>query len=177
MRDVTSTEKIVEFMRAFGSRARRDARVYFTGGSTAVLQGWRDTTIDIDIRFIPELDELFRLLPEIKESLHINIELASPPDFIPPLPGWEERSLYIGREGKLEFYHFDLYSQALAKIERGHAQDVQDVETMLRKGFVEPSRLLNFYYAIEPELYRYPAINPDTFTKAVREVVEAEDHR
>lgn len=161
-------------MRLFGAKARHRARVYFTGGSTAVLQGWRDSTIDIDIRFIPELDELFRILSEIKESLKVNIELASPPDFIPPVPGWEERSLYVGREGNLEFYHFDPYSQALAKIERGHAQDVQDVETMLKKGFVERTKLLSLYELIEPELYRYPAIDPSSFSKAVREITEKE---
>jgi hypothetical protein len=27
---------------------RIDSRVYFTGGATAVLQGWRKTTIDVD---------------------------------------------------------------------------------------------------------------------------------
>ncbi len=45
-------------MRFLGREARGNARVYFTGGATAVLMGWRDTTIDIDLRFDPELDEL-----------------------------------------------------------------------------------------------------------------------
>ena len=66
MRDVTSREKIQKFMRAFGAHAPLEARLYFTGGATAVLMGWRDTTIDIDIRFNPELDELFRALPELR---------------------------------------------------------------------------------------------------------------
>lgn len=82
-----------------------------------MLMGWRDTTIDIDLRFEPELDEIFRALPELKERL-INIELTSPSDFISPLPGWQERSRFITREGKISFYHYDAYSQALSKIER-----------------------------------------------------------
>ena len=159
-------------MRAFGARAPRDARVYFTGGTTAVLMGWRDTTIDIDIRFDPELDELFRALPALKEELQINIELASPADFIPPLPGWEERCQYIGREGKVSFYHYDPYSQALAKIERGHTQDLQDVQAMLQKGLLEREKLLSLYQAIEPQLYRYPAIDPGSFSQAVHQIVE-----
>ena len=158
-------------MRSFGARAHQDARVYFTGGTTAVLMGWRDTTIDIDMRFNPELDELFRALPALKEELQINIELVSPSDFIPPLPGWEERCAYIAREGKVSFYHFDPYSQALAKIERGHTQDMKDVEMMLKKGLLEREKLLSLYQAIEPQLYRYPAIDPGSFSKAVHRFV------
>ena len=172
MREITSQEKIQKFMRAFGARAPREARLYFTGGATAVLMGWRSATIDVDIRFDPEMDELFRALPALKEELQINIELASPSDFIPPLPGWEDRCQFIVREGKLDFYHYDLYSQALAKIERGHTQDLQDVEVMLQKGLIDRKKLLSLYEAIEPQLYRYPAINPRTFTQSVRQIVE-----
>lgn len=107
-------------MRAFGQAARQKARVYFTGGVTAVLMGWRESTIDIDLIFLPELDEMFRAIPELKEKIGINIELACPSDFIPELPGWIERSAYISSEGNVDFYHYDPYSQALAKIERGH---------------------------------------------------------
>jgi len=171
MRELTSPEKIRKFMEAFGARAPRETRLYFTGGATAVLMGWRSATIDVDIRFDPEMDELYRALPALKEELQINIELASPPDFIPPLPGWEERSAYIGREGKVTFYHYDLYAQALTKIERGHTQDLQDVEEMFRRGLLERDKLLSLYAAIEPSLYRYPALDPKSFSKAVQQAV------
>lgn len=157
-------------MQALGRQTRRSARVYFTGGATAVLMGWRDTTIDIDLRFDPELDELFRALQSLKESLGINIELASPSDFIPALPGWEERSDYIGSEGKVAFYHYDMYSQALSKIERGHAQDLDDVESMFQKGLLDRAKLLSLFEAIEPELYKYPAIDPGSFSRAVHQI-------
>lgn len=172
MRDVTSHEKVMKFMRAFGAHTRQEARVYFTGGTTAVLMGWRETTIDIDLCFNPELDELFRALQVLKEELEINIELASPSDFIPPLPGWEDRCQYIGREGKITFYHYDPYSQALAKIERGHTQDLQDVEAMWQKGLWEREKLLFLYQSIAPNLYRYPAIDPKSFSQAVHQIVE-----
>src|SRR2546430_14067958 len=107
MRDLASKEKIVEFMRFLGNRIRQRVSVYSAGGTTAVLRGWRDTTIDVDLKFDPELDELFSALPEIKERLHINIELAAPSDFIPPLPGWQDRCQYIGREGAVSFFHYD----------------------------------------------------------------------
>lgn len=73
MRGITTREKIAEFMREFGRHATRDTHVYFTGGATSVLMGWRDSTIDIDLRIDPELDELFRAIPALKERLEINI--------------------------------------------------------------------------------------------------------
>jgi hypothetical protein len=65
--------------------------VYLTGGATAVLLGWRETTIDADITIVPESDRLLRARPALKEQLRINVELASPAHFIPELPGWAER--------------------------------------------------------------------------------------
>ena len=174
MRQVADREKIQKFMSAFGARAPREARLYFTGGATSVLLGWRPTTIDVDIHFAPEMDELFRALPPLKEELQINIELACPTDFIPPLPGWLERCLYIGREGSVSFYHYDPYAQALAKIERGHTQDQQDVQAMIQRGFVERSEMIRLHASIEPNLYRYPAIDPKSFSQAVREAVNQE---
>ncbi|MGC2375550.1 MAG: hypothetical protein WA484_16920 [Solirubrobacteraceae bacterium] len=38
---------------------------------------------------------------------------------------------------------------------------------MLESGLVEPLRLCEFYDAIEPELYRYPAVDPAAFRKKV----------
>lgn len=157
-------------MRLFGHRLRQEVRVYFTGGTTAVLMGWRDSTVDVDLRFEPELDEFFRAIPEIKEKLQINIELAAPSDFIPPLPGWEDRCAYIGREGKVSFFHYDYYSQALSKIERWHEQDVLDVTKMLDTGLVERDRLAGLFYEIEPELNRYPAIDPKSFAEKVNRI-------
>ena len=102
-----------------GREADRPAHVYLTGGATAVLYGWRESTIDVDMKMVPDLDRVFRIIPEIKERLQINIELASPDDFIPVREGWEDRSPFIAQEGHLVFRHFDLYAQALSKIERG----------------------------------------------------------
>ena len=172
MRDLTNKTKIAEFMRLFGRAAKSECRVYFTGGVTAVLMGWRNSTVDVDVRFEPETDELFRALPEIKERLSINVELASPPDFIPEVPGWQDRSQFIGREGKVDFFHFDPYSQALAKIERGHDKDIFDVRSMLDAGLVERPKLSELFLAIEPYLFRYPAIKPSAFRKAVELVVD-----
>lgn len=172
MRDLANHQKILEFFRSLGRRVRGEARVYLTGGATAVLSGWRDTTLDIDLKFDPELDELYRALPELKEQLQLNIELAAPSDFIPPLPGWQERSQFIAEEGRVSFYHYDPYSQALSKIERGHEMDRSDVEAMIERGMIERARLLELFEAIRPQLYKYPAIDPSSFERAVLEVAE-----
>ena len=158
-------------MRTLGAETDEDARVYFTGGATAVLFGWRDSTIDVDIKIVPDRDRLLRAIPGIKETLHINVELASPIDFIPVPEGWEDRSPFIRQEGRAFFHHFDLYAQALAKIERGHVQDVDDVREMLRRGLIDPVKGLEYFAAIESFLYRYPALDPRALREAVNEAM------
>jgi hypothetical protein len=163
MRPPVDGERIRMLGRELGRLARSPVRVYLTGGSTAVLEGWRASTVDVDLRFEPESDELLRALPHLKESLAINLELASPPDFIPALPGWRERSPLIFTYGHVSIYHFDLYSQALSKIERGFAHDLSDVSAMIDRDLVKPDRLRELYEAIVAELYRYPAIDEQGF--------------
>lgn len=169
MREVADADRIRRFMRGLGPEADVETRVYFTGGATAVLLGWRRSTIDIDIRIVPETDRLLRVIPLLKEELRINVELASPADFIPVPTGWEDRSLFIASEGKIAFYHFDPYAQALAKIERSHAQDLEDVQALVRMGLVDRRHALEYFQRIEPDLYRYPAIDPRSFGRAVEE--------
>ncbi|MES1240804.1 MAG: DUF6036 family nucleotidyltransferase [Acidobacteriota bacterium] len=158
-------------MRELGEEADREGRLYFTGGATAVLVGWRSSTVDVDIKMEPEADRLFRALPRIKEQLGINVELAAPDQFIPEVPGWQERSTFIAREGRLSFYHYDFYSQALSKIQRGHAKDLLDVREMMDRGLIDRVELSRRFEQIEPQLYRYPAIDPERFREALKNVL------
>jgi hypothetical protein len=167
MRELADAARIHRFMQALGAAAVQEGTCYLVGGGTAVLLGWRPTTIDVDIELDPEQDELLRALPAIKDELQINVELASPRHFIPLPAGWEERSPSVGREGRLTFKHFDLYSQALGKLERGHAQDLEDARVMLERGLVEAERLRSAFDEIEPQLYRFPAIDPADFRRRV----------
>lgn len=159
-------------MRLLADHAAGEGRVYFTGGVTALLMKWRATTVDIDMKMVPEQDALFRAIPSIKESLEMNVELAAPDQFIPALPLWEERSPLIMRQGRLSFHHYDFYSQALAKIERGHSRDTGDVAAMLGLGLIDPRRTLEYFGQIEPSLYRYPAIDPPSFRRAVEAMMQ-----
>lgn len=160
-------------MRRLGRESGARGRVYFTGGATAVLEGWRETTVDIDLDLEGDAERLLRALPAIKEELQVNVELAAPHHFLPELPGWRERSRYIGSEGELSFYHYDPYAQALSKIERGHAGDLRDVASMFDHGLIVASELTRLFEAIEPELFRYPAVDPRALRRKVEEIARA----
>ena len=153
-------------MRALGETGA-EGRVYFAGGATAVLFAWRSTTVDADILLVPDSDAVLRAIPALKESLQINVELANPSQFLPELPGWAERSPFISREGRLDFCHYDLHSQALAKILRGQGNDLLDVHGMLDRGFVEPRRAWDLFESIQGQLFRYPSVDPASFRAAV----------
>jgi hypothetical protein len=171
MRELVDRPRIERFLRALGDEAREAGHVYLTGGATAVLYGWRSSTVDIDLKLVPDQDALLRAIPALKESLRINVELAAPDDFIPVRTSWQEHSPFIVQEGRLSVHHFDLHAQALAKIERGHLQDLADVRAMIERGLIGTRTLAEYFHAIEPNLYRYPAIDPATFARAVRAVV------
>ena len=173
MRRLVDAGRVRQLMRSLGAVAESAGRVYFTGGVTAVLSGWRASTIDVDLVIVPEADPLFRALPKLKERLELNIEIASPAHFLPEVPGWEARSRHIGREGRLDFFHYDPYSQALAKIERDHEQDRSDVEDLIREGWVERDELLRHFSRIEPNLYRFPAIDAVGLRRRVEEVARS----
>ena len=169
MRALADAERIRRFMRALGTEAAEDGAVFFTGGATAVLLGWRASTLDVDILLIPEQETVLRAVTRLKDELEVNVELASPRDFIPVPDGWEDRSIFAAREGRLSFYHFDPYAQALAKIERGHAQDLEDVHALVERGLVDPSRALAYFDEAEEELYRYPAVDAASLRRRVEE--------
>jgi hypothetical protein len=159
VRELTDVARLHELLRALGHTGAR-GRVDLTGGASAVLFGWRASTVDVDLSFEPEHGVLFQALPELKERLHVNIELARPSDFVPELPGWRDRCLFIAREGELDAFHYDPYSQSLFKIERGHETDLVDVREMVRRGLVEPARLRELFAQVEADLVRHPAIDP-----------------
>jgi hypothetical protein len=173
MRTPANAERVQRFMKQLGSAVRGEGRVYLTGGASALLVGWRDSTMDIDLHPDPEAPGFFEALPGIKEALDINIELAAPFHFVPVLPEWKERSVYIARHGKLDFFHFDFYSQALSKLERGHERDLRDVTQMVGRHLIFPARLMELFDRIVPQLIRYPSLDPESLTLKLKTFVEA----
>src|SRR5437899_6729929 len=141
MRRSVSIETLKQFMQELAAAARSSGKVYFTGGATALLLGFREQTIDIDLKMDPEPEGAFEAIAVLKNQLDVNVELASPDDFIPPSRDWREQSRYIDRIGSVEFFHYDFALQALAKLERGHAQDLEDVNSLVREGYVTKAEL------------------------------------
>jgi hypothetical protein len=130
-------QRILEFLHRLGTRYRGGGRLYLVGGTTLVLEGFRSQTLDIDVTFeVSPADEtrLIEAIRELKEVLAVNVEQVSPGDFIPLPAGYRDRSEFVGRFGELDVFHFDLYSTALSKIERGNEQDFADVLTLLNAG-------------------------------------------
>lgn len=88
------------------------------------------------------------------------------------LEGWRERSPFVLRSGNLDVHHFDPHSQALSKVERGFDLDVEDVKAMLERGMIDAGQARELYDAIEPELFRYPAIDPASFRARINEAFD-----
>lgn len=162
-------DKLEAFMVALGQRVRGEGVVYLTGGATAVWHGWRSMTIDVNIKPDPEPLRLFEALAELKNELDINVELAAPDQFIPAVPDWRERSLFLARHGRIEFFHYDPYGQALAKLSRRHERDLRDVAAMLAAEWITTDGLREMFARIESQIIRYPALDAATFRSVVME--------
>ncbi len=155
MRPPVDRQRIEQFLRALGQRFHRPGKVYLVGGTTLVFEGWRRQSLDIDIAFevSPHDHAAFvQAVRQIKDELGVNVEQASPGDFIPLPAGYAERSRFIGHYGQLEVFHFDLYSTALSKIARGTAEDFADVLTLVECGQIEMEKLQTCFDEILPRM-------------------------
>ena len=166
MRAEATAERTLALLTELG-RATSGARLYLTGGASAVLVGWRERTVDVDIRLDGDEDRLLRAISALKDRLDINVELAGPLDFLPEPDGWRERSPSVGRFGGLEVFHTDFGLQALSKIERGSPQDLDDVRAMLDLGLTDAQAIRRTFQAIRPGLYRFPAVDADRLAAQV----------
>lgn len=138
-----------------------------------LLLGIREQTVDVDIKLDPEPQGAFEAIARLKNDLDINVELASPDDFLPPLPNWKGTSIPIQAISGVAFFHYCLRAQALAKLERGHEQDLEDVAELIRRTLVQPQELLAAFESIKPMLIRYPAVNPLEFQRKVERFLSA----
>jgi hypothetical protein len=173
MRPNIDPQKIERFMQLLAREARGEGCIYLTGGASALLIGWRNSTVDIDIRLDPEPPGVFQAIATIKRELNINIELASPQDFLPPLPGWRQRSTFIAKKGKISFYHYDFTAQALSKLSRNFGRDLSDVQAMYEQGLFKLDELRDCLEAIAPELIRYPSLDPEILRNRVEDFIRS----
>jgi len=77
--------------------------------------------------------------------------------------------VFIARHGRLDFYRYDPYGQALPKLQRRHDRDLRDVRSMVRDGLIWADTLREMFGTIEAGLILYPAIDPASFRTSVEE--------
>jgi hypothetical protein len=148
--------------------SRGSFRVYLVGGGTAVHAGFRPSTIDADL--YSEDERVFRDVQRIKERLQVNIEFARPEDFVPALAGSADRHVFLETVGRVSFYHYDPYAQALSKVVRGFERDVRDARSFLASGMVDAARLRSLVQGIPERAYaKYPALSRTAVLEAVDE--------
>jgi hypothetical protein len=107
VRASVDASRLRAFLEELARVAREPTRLYLTGGASQLLRGLRDATVDIDLTFEPESDELLRSMVRLKETLNVNVEIVSPAHFVPALPGWRDRCEFALQIGKLSVLHFD----------------------------------------------------------------------
>ena len=155
MRPPVDRQRIIHFLELLGQRFRKPGRVFLVGGTTLVFEGFRTQTLDVDLSFeVAEQDhgEFIRTVRALKDELAINVEEASPGDFIPLPAGYQDRAQFVGRFGNLDVYHFDVYSVALSKIERGRDADFADVLALLEAGWLDFEALSRYFAEILPQV-------------------------
>jgi hypothetical protein len=94
MRQHVGQREIEQFLIEVG-RTRRPGRLYLTGGAALVHRGIRPgQTLEIDIQITIDPANLTTEMAQLKQKLNMNIEIASPGDFM-PLPVHDHMSLAI----------------------------------------------------------------------------------
>ena len=141
MRQRVGRQEIEQFLIQVG-RTRRPGRLYLTGGAALVHRGIRPgQTLDIDIQITIDPADLTTEIAQLKQKLNMNVEFASPGDFMPLPAQWEARSEFIKRYDQVDTFYFDWYSIALSKTQRANRQDVLDVQLLVRQSYVDVTEL------------------------------------
>src|SRR5207248_8036778 len=90
MRQSVTKADIEKFLTALGKAYRKQGRIYLAGGAALVHMGLRSgSTLDIDVVIeTTNEDEMVTAIRRLVEQMQINIEFASPADFIPVPAQW-----------------------------------------------------------------------------------------
>lgn len=167
MRNPTDVTKLRSLLRELGRRARGPGRIYLVGGASALIEGWRDSTVDVDLKLDPEPAGIFEAIAKLKNELGVNIELAAPDQFLPEIPGWRERSPSVDRFGPIEVHHYDFLAQALAKLARWQGRDQTDVQAMLQRGLVTLAQIRRAFTEMKPKLIRFPSLEVEVIERRI----------
>ncbi|MBI3359638.1 MAG: hypothetical protein HY023_00830 [Chloroflexi bacterium] len=155
---ISDAQEILDFLRRLGQCYRHAGVVYLVGGSSLILVAAKESTFDIDLKIevAPEHhDEFIRCVRRLSAEMELSIEQASPDEFLPLPAGYEDRRRYVGRYAALDVFHFDFYSVALGKLQRGNEKDYNDVVSMIRAGVIELGNLEQYFREVLPKLEAY----------------------
>jgi hypothetical protein len=169
MRPNVGKSQIDDFLKNLGRAFHKQGRLYLVGGAALVHLGIRSGTtqdIDIEIRATNE-DEMTEAIRRLKDTMKINVEFASPADFIPIPSQWEMNAKYVGRYGSIDVFYFDFYSITLSKIERGSTADINDVKLLVQHGIIDLQELDNAYNEVLPRVGKRPynRLDPQKFVE------------
>ena len=90
--------------------------------------------MDLDLKLDPEPEGVFAAIARIKEELDVNVELASPDDFLPQLADWREQSPLVGQaSARSKCATTTCARRRSAELARGFERDVADVVAMLER--------------------------------------------
>lgn len=168
MRPDVDKAAIEAFLQQLGKTFHKPARLYLVGGAALVHLGVRPgSTQDIDIKVSGANEgELIVTIQRLINHLQVNVEFASPDDFIPLPKKWAAHARFVGRYGTIDVFYFDFYSIALSKIERGNNRDIADVRLLIQQNIIALDELDKAYQEVLAQLGkgRYPRITPERFT-------------
>lgn len=167
MRSSVDRRAIEAFLQQLGRAYRKPGRLYLVGGAALVHANIRSgftQYIDIQVAASNE-GELIVAIQRLIQQMQINIEFASPKDFIPLPLQWESHAQFVGRYGSIDVFYFDFYSIALSKMERGNTRDIEDVKLLVQQKRITLPELDRAYQEVLAQLGkgRYPKITPERF--------------
>jgi hypothetical protein len=169
MRPGVDKAAIESFLRQLGRTFHKPGRLYLVGGAALVHLGLRSgLTQDIDVQVGGANEgDLIVAIQQLIQQMQINVEFASPGDFMPLPSQWEAHVRYVGRYGQIDVFYFDFYSIALSKIERGNDRDIADVKLLVQQGIITLSELDAAYQEVLAQLGkgRYPRVTPQRFAE------------
>jgi len=143
---------LINFFNLLGERANELTKIYLLGGSALCLLGSERETLDIDYYLKSNNANLHTVINQLAMYLNLDLEEVPIAEFIPLPAQAENRHRFYGRFGNLEVYIFDLYSIALSKIARGFESDLEDVNFLLKQGFIHWSELESHFQSILPRV-------------------------
>jgi hypothetical protein len=140
VRNYAERSRIDQFLRVLGRRLRLPVRLYLVGGSIVVDMGLREATLDVD--YVAQSDspealaELEQTIPILKNELQVNVEPASPADFLPVPANVLARGKYVRTYGNVSVYYYDLSTTIISKVARGTERDLDDAAALIQSGAV-----------------------------------------